>query len=149
MPAMPPFNIEKCVQYIIDAVEKTHSCSVEESIRNTSNYGASEGLIEQVKSAILAVGGYEATQITNFNKVNYYISKKPVQENENPVPINISGNTGSVFYQSPVTESIIDAAVAPTVTPKKKISINKIIAVVAGIITIILGIIFFYDRCNK
>lgn len=90
--------------------------------------------------------------ITDKGKSRFeYEKSKREKENKNPSPISlttISDVKGPVFVHSPVSDANIETKVAPTVTPKKNISISKIIAILAGLITIILGIIFFYDRCN-
>ena len=89
--------------------------------------------------------------IIELEKFDTYSDYLTNLENKNRMlaPVNITGNKGSVFYQSPVSESIINTTVEPTVTPKKKMNITKIIAIISGIITIMLGLYFLYDRYLK
>jgi hypothetical protein len=70
-------------------------------------------------------------------------------ENKEPVPVNITGNTGNVFYHSPVSESIIETAVAPTVMPKKKTKISKAIIIISAIVAAIAGLVAIYEFILK
>ena len=80
---------------------------------------------------------------------NEKVKKLLDEENKKHSAISVADVKGSVFVHSPVSESIISTIVEPTVTPKKKMSITKIIAIVSGIITIMLGLYFLYDRYLK
>jgi len=69
--------------------------------------------------------------------------------NEKSSAISIADVKGSVFVHSPVSESIINTSPEPKVTPKKKMSITKMIFIASAIATIIIFLYFIYDRYFK
>ena len=67
-------------------------------------------------------------------------------------PTIIASNVAQLFVHSPVSESILETTQtneAPKVKPKKNINIAKVVSIAAAIITVILGLIFLYEKYFK